>query len=769
MMRLLVAVALVGVAGVARASDWPFWRGPEQTGMSRENAVVTSWSLDGENLIWKSDVGGRTTPIVMGDRVYMIAPAGACVPLEGGRQDCVALQERVVCLDARNGEIVWERRFNVFHTDIVENRIGWTAVVGDPETGNIYAHGTGGEFFCFDRDGTLVWKVSMTEQFGRISGYGGRLHTPIIDGDRVIVSFLNSGWGSHGRATHRYVAFDKRTGTVAWWSAPGGKPLDTTYAVPVIATIQGTRMLIAAAADGHVYGMRPWNGERVWDFSLSKRGINASVVVDGDYAYVCHSEENLSGTEMGSVVCIDARGNGDITDTGTVWRRDGLRVGYASPAIANGRLYAVDNSANLICLDARTGHTHWKYNIGRIGKGSPTVTADGVIYVGTMNGTFHILRDAGTECVSLDRKTFKRPDGLIDEIFGSPVIANGRVYFQTRYATYCLGDKSTTPSWDRWRPKPGGRGTVHTENTEVAWRGPDARDAILVPGEVTVAPGDAIRFRLQLPGVSGTSTVGGGIRSDDGLACTVKGVRGAIDATGVFTAAPEARFSAGMVTCKLGVADATARIRVAPSLPIVEGFESMPVGSVPPGWVGAGAKTEIVERDGSRVLKKKAPKARPSPPFMRLRVYATPPIPGGYTVQADVLGTERRTRRLRYQADMGLINSRYRMIMLGKHQTLRIESWSPVPRFRDDVAFAWVPEVWYTMKFQVKLRGGTAIVRGKVWPRGEPEPDSWTIEKVDPYPNREGSAGLYGYSNGTTSKKDGTNIFYDNFQVMRND
>jgi hypothetical protein len=39
---------------------------------------------------------------------------------------------------------------------------------------------------------------------------------------------------------------------------------------------------------------------------------------------------------------------------------------------------------------------------------------------------------------------------------------------------------------------------------------------------------------------------------------------------------------------------------------------------------------------------------------------------------------------------------------------------------------------------------------------------------VDPSPNREGSAGIYGYSTGTTSKSKGTEIFYDNILITGN-
>ena len=69
----------------------------------------------------------------------------------------------------------------------------------------------------------------------------------------------------------------------------------------------------------------------------------------------------------------------------------------------------------------------------------------------------------------------------------------------------------------------------------------------------------------------------------------------------------------------------------------------------------------------------------------------------------------------------------------------------------------------------MKLEGEKARLRAKVWPRGEAEPESWNIDVIDPNPNRDGSAGIYGYSVGTTSKSDGPEILFDNFKVMKND
>jgi hypothetical protein len=112
-------------------------------------------------------------------------------------------------------------------------RIGWASMVGDTETGLVYVHTVSGLFPLYTPDGEVVWERSLHEEFGQISGYGGRFHTPLIDEDRIIVSFLQQNWGeTGGPPRHAYYAFDKRTGQVRWVSIPGGRPEDTTYSSP---------------------------------------------------------------------------------------------------------------------------------------------------------------------------------------------------------------------------------------------------------------------------------------------------------------------------------------------------------------------------------------------------------------------------------------------------------------------------------------------------------------------------------------------------------
>jgi outer membrane protein assembly factor BamB len=72
------------------------------------------------------------------------------------------------------------------------------------------------------------------------------------------------------------------------------------------------------------------------------------------------------------------------------------------------------------------------------------------------------------------------------------------------------------------------------------------------------------------------------------------------------------------------------------------------------------------------------------------------------------------------------------------------------------------------MKLEVQaLEGSNVRARGKVWPKGEPEPAAWTIERVDPIGSRKGSPGIYADAVNSSSAG-GSEIFYDNIKVYRN-
>ncbi len=60
---------------------------------------------------------------------------------------------------------------------------------------------------------------------------------------------------------------------------------------------------------------------------------------------------------------------------------------------------------------------------------------------------------------------------------------------------------------------------------------------------------------------------------------------------------------------------------------------------------------------------------------------------------------------------------------MGNHQRLEIRSWASALRMAERVDFEWQPGVWYRMKLRVDADEDGALIRGKVWPKSQPEPE----------------------------------------------
>jgi outer membrane protein assembly factor BamB len=765
MKRILLSL-FIGffTAGAVRATDWYRWRGPEQNGVSPEKNLPEKWSPDpkaaNNNLIWKAPYGSRSTPIVLNGRVYLINDAG-----EG-----ISEQERVLCFNADSGKVEWEYKFNVFLTDIVSDRVGWTNLVADPETGNIYAHGVQGLLFCFSKDGKVLWSHSLTEEYGRISGYGGRVVSPVVDGDLVIVGMLNASWGDQARGGNRFVAFDKRTGDPVWWSSTQARPKDTYYSTPAVAVVGGQRLLISGGGDGGVHAFKVRTGEKVWSYFFGSGAVNCSPVVDGNRIYIAHGDESPDSNKQGRVICLDGSKVKDGKPA-LIWQQDGIKVKFASPILHEGRLYVCDEVARLYCLDAATGKPVWKtpFSYGRNCMGSP-VWADGKIYVGEVQSRFHILKPGPDKCERLHAQAFRGPAGDTAEVEvnGSPAVANGRIYFSTSRETFCIGKKEQGPS----------AAAMSAPLAEEA-ADPKAKAAHLqvVPADVVLDPGQSTQFKARvfddrgrfLREVQAQWSLTGplppaGVTPTPGAkpAPPPPPLQGEISPAGKLTVAKTPPGQFGMVEAKAEGLTGLARVRVAPTLPYTLDFEKIPEGRTPGGWVNTQGKFAVQTKNGGRVLVKLANNA--SPLVARANAFIGKPTMTGYTIQADMQGTQKGFDL----PDMGVLANRYNLLLDGNKQQLRLYSWDALPRVDKSISWSWKPGVWYTLKLAVDVRGGSALVRGKAWPRDEPEPAAWTVEVEDPVANREGSPGLYGLATGIVGDEPGAEIYYAKVSVTPN-
>ena len=128
-------------------------------------------------------------------------------------------------------------------------------------------------------------------------------------------------------------------------------------------------------------------------------------------------------------------------------------------------------------------------------------------------------------------------------------------------------------------------------------------------------------------------------------------------------------------------------------------------------------------------------------------------------MEADVMSDGNR----RIMSNVGLINQRYNISLIGNWKTLDIVSNHD--RFKHSVPFKWEANKWYRLKTRVDiLPDESGVIRAKAWPRNENEPAEWTIEATHKVAHTHGAPGLYAFS--PQSKK---SVYIDNIKITPNE
>jgi outer membrane protein assembly factor BamB len=585
------AAAKTGDAWAAAPMDWPNWRGPELNGVSREKGLVDRWTPEGENVLWKrTDLGGRSTPICMRGKLYMLVRDHPDTDIEG---------EKVVCLDAATGTTLWENVFNVFLSDVPAPRVAWSSVVGDPETGNVFSMGVCGFFQCINGStGETIWKHSLSERHGVISAFGGRAAFPVICGNLVYVSSVFVDWGDKARPAQRIIAFDKRNGAQVWYADTRPAPEDVSYSMPVPTVVNGVAMLVVASGDGSVYGLEPRTGKQLWSYNASARGIQGTPLVINNHVFVGQAEENRDDSTMGAFFGLDAAKRGDLIKTGELWRKKEVTVDKSSAIEVDGKVVVVDSGGYLHIVDAKTG----AFLNGAKGKKLDTAIAasplyaDGKVYVCTLSGIWYTLKLQGKNVEVLYRM---RLSG--GEVNASPIVSHGRIYQELANVLYCIGQPNHEPQAS---PRPDPPKETPAEND------PKPAQVEVVPSESLLLPEGSQDYQVRLYNAHGQFLR---LANADEVKFTLlpagpprpgadkKGL-GRIDKSGQYTA-PAGHRAAGVVVqaeC-LGL-KGTTRLRVIPDLNWKFDFND---GQIPVTWVGVRGRHIPIDYDLLKSLEKK--------------------------------------------------------------------------------------------------------------------------------------------------------------------
>src|SRR6266404_1056612 len=426
----------------AASFDWPQWQGPDRNAVSRERGLLQQWPKDGPPLAWKiKGIGtGYGTPSIAAGRIYGLSNRGD--------------DEFVWSLSETDGKELWATRLAPALTEGMPQGKEGAGCTPTVDGERLYVLGLSGDLACLQaKDGKVLWRRSLTNDFG------GRIPTwrynesPLIDGDKLVCT--------PGGKDSTIVALNKLTGDLIWKAevpepsgensdAPGGgrgggrpgfRDSAASYSSAIAIDFEGQREYVQFTSKALV-GVAASDGKLLWryDRPANKSTINCSTPLYQDGQVFAASAYGAGG---GLVKLSKDRNGGVKADE--VWFSKNMENHHGGMLVIDGCLYG-SNGGNgggyLICLDFKTGDVLWNERDSdkrRVSKGS-VAFADGRIYYRTEAGTMLLIEPSRKEY--LERGRFEQADRTKQPAWTHPVLANGKLYVRDQDVLFCYDVKA---------------------------------------------------------------------------------------------------------------------------------------------------------------------------------------------------------------------------------------------------------------------------------------------------------------------------------------
>jgi outer membrane protein assembly factor BamB len=391
--RLAIAALLCWTISLHAAVNdqryWAQWRGPDMTGVSRTAKPPLEWS-ETKNIKWKVEIPGRgsSSPIVYGDRVYVLTAIPLGVPAEqqhaprGGLPKRGVHQYKVLALDRKTGKTVWEQiaREEEPHEASHQDNGTWASSSAITDGEHVIAYFESRGLYAYDMNGKLIWQTDfgdkkMRNQFGEGS-------TPALHGNTLIVVW------DHLNQPSYVIALDKRTGKELWRV---DHPEMDTWATPLVVEHAGRRQVIVNAME-RVRSLDLETGKLIWEGPGTTMNVIPSPVSGNGMVFIM---SGFRGNNLKAIKLADAKG--DITGSSAIaWQLDRDTPYVPSPLLYDNILYFLKtNNGLLSAYDAETGKPH--YSVQRIAKAagevfSSPVGADGRVYITSRDGVTTVIK-----------------------------------------------------------------------------------------------------------------------------------------------------------------------------------------------------------------------------------------------------------------------------------------------------------------------------------------------------------------------------------------
>jgi len=381
--------------GPGAAGDWPQFRGPNRDGVSTETGLLAEWPKDGPEKLWTvKNLGlGFGTPSVAGGKIFGLGT-------RDGKDGVWALTEA-------DGKELW---FTPFDTPRRTNQNNGPSGTPTIDGGKAYAMSSLGKVVCLDvATGKTDWQVDLVKEYGGRVPSWGFCESPLIDGDRVIVT-------PGGKNT--LVALEKASGKLVWKAAV--PKADGAHYSSVIAVETGGLKQYVQFVSGGVVSVAAADGKFLWRYDRPANGTaNCSTPL---FSGVSVFAASAYGTGGGLAKVTK---DGDQFEATQVYFDKQMQNHHGGLVLVDGFIYGT-GSSSLRCVNFKTGDVAWEAR--QPGKGSVTY-ADGRLYCRNERSGDVFLVEANPK-EYIEKGRFKQPERSRQSAWAYPVVANGRLYLR---------------------------------------------------------------------------------------------------------------------------------------------------------------------------------------------------------------------------------------------------------------------------------------------------------------------------------------------------
>jgi outer membrane protein assembly factor BamB len=411
----MIAVSIAVSASYVAAADWPQFRGPGGSGVSRDKGLPVTWSAD-SNIAWKTPLPGpgASSPIVVGERIFLTCYTGYAVDRDAKDPgDIKNLKRQLLCLDRNGGKLLWSREVAAAQPEAEMQRYlnlhGYASSTPASDGKLVFVSFGRTGVFAFDMDGKEQWKADVGTQ---THGWGSGT-SPVLYKDLVIVNAAVE--------SSAMVALDKNTGKETWRATN----ISESWSTPILVQVTGGKTELVVSASHKIFGFDPDSGKELWHADSYDWYVCPSLIAHDGVVY---------GLQNDACVAVKAGGRGDVTGTHTVWKKNFGAV-VSSPVYHDGHIYWAAGAA--YCMRANDGTVVYKERLKPDAEqiyASPVVADGKIHYVSREQGAYVVA--AGPKFKLIAHNTIAGDSSIFN---GSPAVSNSQVLLRSDRYLYCIG------------------------------------------------------------------------------------------------------------------------------------------------------------------------------------------------------------------------------------------------------------------------------------------------------------------------------------------